>query len=319
MRPGSQAGGAPAKRQAPLTERLVARAQRIGRRFGLHVLTESLESPVARMPPPDSKIWNRRSALAGVRFDSAAQVRLLELSLAPYVSEFDSVVRFPATGPGFPLWNGYYQAGDAELLYAIIRHFRPRRILELGSGYSTFVSAAAALQNAREGSPADLTAVDPAPRAELSAGIEGLARVELRDSRELSFEWFDELGPNDILFIDSSHAVKLGGELQWLVLDVLPRLRQNVLVHFHDVFLPYEYPRPLFELWPYFNEQYLLHAFLIGNSEWEVLLGAAVLLRDHPERVQRLMPSLSERRPSLPWSPYLPGAFWLQRRAVARS
>jgi hypothetical protein len=307
------------RRRTPLTERVVARAQRIGRHFRLHVLTESLESPVARMPPPDSELWNRRSSLAGVRLDSAAQLRLLEGSLAPFVSEFDSVVRSPAAGPAFPLWNGYYQAGDAELLYAIVRHFRPRRILELGSGYSTFVSAAAAAQNAREGRPAELTSVDPAPRAELSAGIEGLAGVERRDSRELPFERFDQLGANDILFIDSSHAVKLGGELHWLVLEVLPRLREGVLVHFHDVFLPYEYPRGLFELWPYFNEQYLLQAFLSGNRDWEVLLGAAVLVRDHAERVRRLLPSLSERPPRLPWSPYLPAAFWLRRSNGGRT
>jgi methyltransferase family protein len=308
-------GSTATRSRAPLTQRVFARAQRLGRRFGVHVLTESLESPVARMPPPDADVWTRRSELPGVEFDVPAQMTFVESSLTPYLSEFDSVVRFPANGRAFPLWNGFYQAGDAEFLYAILRHFKPRQILELGSGFSTFVSAAAAVENAREGHPVELTAVDPSPRADLSAGIEGLTRLERRDGRDLPLERLERLGPNDVLFVDTSHAVKLGGELNWLVLEVLPRLGENVLVHFHDVYLPHEYPRGLFDLWPYFNEQYLLQAFLVGNADYEIVLGAAALVHDYPDRVRTVVPSLSEEARHLPWSPYLPSAFWLRRRA----
>jgi hypothetical protein len=268
------------------------------------------------MPPPEDEVWSRRSSLPGISFDLAAQLAFVESSLAPYLAEFDRVVRRPAGGREFPLWNGFYQAGDAEFLYAIVRHFKPGRILELGSGFSTFVSAAAAVENAREGDTVELTAVDPSPRAELDAGIEGLAGIERRDGRGLPLAQFQQLGRNDILFIDSSHAVKLGGEVHWLVLEVLPRLNEGVLVHFHDVFLPDEYPRGLFDLWPYFNEQYLLQAFLVGNAGYEVLLAAAALAREHPERARAVVPSLTERADHLPWSPYVPSGFWMRRTAV---
>jgi Methyltransferase domain len=303
-------------RRPRLTERAFRRAQRYGRRLGIHVLTESLESPVANAPPAEAEVWGRRSALPGIEFDLEAQMRFVESLLTPYLSEFESVVRYPAGGTPFPLWNGFYQAGDAEFLYAMVRHFKPTRILELGSGFSTFVSAAASVENAREGHPVELTAVDPSPRAELSSGIEGLTRVELRDGRDLPLTRFERLAANDILFIDSSHAVKLGGELNWLVLEVLPRLGGEVLVHFHDLFLPHEYPRPLFQLWPYFNEQYLLQAFLIGNHEYEVVLSAAALARAYRDRVRTLIPSLGEDVDDLPWTPYVPSAFWLRRAAT---
>jgi hypothetical protein len=300
----------------PIGGRVVARAQRIARRFGLHVLNESLESPVSAMPAPEDEVWSRRSSLTGIRFDLAAQLSFVESSLAPYLNEFDRVVRRPSGKREFPLWNGFYQAGDAEFLYAIVRHFKPARILELGSGFSTFVSAAASVENAREGHSVELTAVDPSPRADLDAGIEGLSGIERRDGRDLPLGRFEQLGRGDILFIDSSHAVKLGGEVHWLVLEVLPRLNEGVLVHFHDIFLPYEYPRGLFDLWPYFNEQYLLQAFLVGNAGYEVLLGSAALVSEHRERVASLVPSLTERADHLPWSPYVPSGFWMRRTAV---
>lgn len=286
----------------------VRRAKRLGERFGFEVVPDTIYSPIPTVPPPDDPIWSREAS--GIEIDEERQFGLLAGPLSPYVEEFTREVR----GRGFKLWNGFYAAGDAETLYALVRHLRPRRILEIGSGFSTIVSAAACARNAEEGSPASLVAVDPHPRTELRDGAVPLARVELRDCRELPIERFTELEDGDVLFIDSSHAVKLGSEVNWLFLEVLPQLNAGVYVHVHDIFLPYEYPRYLFELGACFNEQYLLHALLRGSDDWEIVLALGALARREPGRLAAHIPSLHEDVP--PGFRYLPTAFWTRRRLV---
>jgi predicted O-methyltransferase YrrM len=201
------------------------------------------------------------------------------------------------------------QGADAELLYALLRRLRPARVLETGSGFSTMVSAQACARNAKEGDPAELTAVDPQPRTEIGEAIDGLSRVERRDVRELPFERFTELGAGDVLFIDTSHVVKLGSEVNLLFLEVLPRLAPGVWVHVHDIFLPYEYPRQLLAASGGFNEQYLLQAFLTGNHGWEVRLAVHAIWREQRERLTAVIPALF----ASPNPHFVPSSFWLRR------
>jgi predicted O-methyltransferase YrrM len=274
------------------------------------VVPAGFYSPIPAVPPPGDPLWAKEYSF---ELDTPAQIELVESELATHLRELPAGLA-PAERHGFRLWNGQYQAGDAEVLYAMIRHLRPRRMLELGSGFSTLVSAAACAANTRQGSPAELVSVDPEPRTLVAAGIEGLARWERRDCRELPLERFLELEPNDILFIDTSHVVKLGSELNHLVLEVLPRLASGVHVHFHDVFLPYEYPRYLLEREGYFNEQYLVQAFLTSNPDWEVVLGLCALYRRERERLAALVPSLDSPPPEAREAGVTPAALWLHRR-----
>jgi predicted O-methyltransferase YrrM len=297
------------RRLRPLAVRL---ATRLAQRFGLDVVADPIYSPIPKVPPPDAEIWTRKLPMDGIHFDLDAQLGFLEGELRPYLAEFD---RELVDKRDFDVWNGLYEAGDAQLLYALLRHLKPAQVLELGSGFSTLVSAAAAAANLADGTPTELTAVDPEPRTQLSGEIEGLARLELSGATRIPLERFEALGEGDVLFVDTSHAVKLGSEVNWLVLEVLPRLRPGVLVHFHDVFLPYEYPRYLLEIGAYFNEQYLLHAFLIGNDAWGVVLAAAALNRERRERMVELIPSLGQEWPGLPGFYKQPSAFWIRRRA----
>ena len=99
------------------------------------------------------------------------------------------------------------------------------------------------------------------------------SRLEPTSATDLPLELFSELGAGDILFVDTTHVVRLAGDVNFVVLDVLPRLQEGVIVHFHDIFLPWEYPRPwLTEMGYYWTEQYLLQAFLAYNREFEVLV-----------------------------------------------
>ncbi len=246
----------------------------------------------------------------GVELDMAAQLQFVRERLAPHISEFGEQVR----SAGFELWNSQYMAGDAELLYAMLRMLRPRRVLEIGSGHSTLIAAAACARNGSEGHAAELVAVDPDPRSAISKDIDGLARVERIDCRELPLERFTELEARDVLFIDTSHIVKLGSEVNWLLLGVLPRLSPGVIVHVHDVYLPYEYHPYLFELGVSFNEQYLLQAMLTENPHWEVLIAACALARERRAELEKLIPSLGEDVPDMPAFDYVPVAFWMRRR-----
>lgn len=284
-------------------------AWRAARRLGYDLVRRGGLSPVPDVPAAGDPVWSRRSRLPGVTFDLDGQLELLEGPLRPHAQEFARDVR----GAGFGLWNGLFQAGDAEILYALIRHLRPQRILEIGSGHSTRISAAACVANARDGAATELVAVDPSPREDLS-GLAGLAALEPRDAREISWERFEALRPGDVLFVDTWHVAKLGSEVNWLVLDVLPRLRRGVWVHFHDVFLPYEYPRYIFQTAGYLSEQPLLEAFLLG-SDWAVELALAALFLERRERVLAVVPSLAEPVPGVPeLRTWLPSSFWIRRR-----
>jgi hypothetical protein len=198
---------------------------------------------------------------------------------------------------------------DAELLYAMIRWLKPRRVLELGSGFTTLLIDMAARRNAADGSPVDASAYDPYPPPQI-LGPERTAGVKPIRATDVPLETFGELESGDVLFVDTTHTVKLGSDVNYIVLDVLPTLAPGVIVHFHDIFLPWEYPREWFEVNRYlWAEQYLLQAFLACNRDFEVLLPAHALVREHAERLRQVIPSLV--------SPRTGGAMWLRRAAAA--
>lgn len=295
--------------------RVLARAARaLAARAGLVTVPSGIYCPVPEeLPPSGDPAWLKPVRMHGVAFDTAAQLQFVRERLWAHMTEFTEQVR-PAHPAGFELWNSQYMAGDAEILYAMLRMLRPRRVLEIGSGHSTLVAAAACARNGSEGHTAELVAVDPDPRLAISEDIEGLERVERMDCRELPLERFTELDARDVLFIDTSHIVKLGSEVNWLMLDVLPRLSPGVVVQVHDVYLPYEYHPHLFELGVSFNEQYLLRALLTENPGWEVMVAACALAREHRAALEELIPSLGEAVPGMPGFDYVPVAFWMGRR-----
>ena len=273
-------------------------------RLSQDLMPRNFHSSVPELPPESDPIWRRRQAF---ELDTAAQMQFVESALSPYLSEFDAALK-PYEAHGFRYRNGLYESADAELLYALLRHLGPRHVLELGSGFSTMITAGACAKNAEEGRPAEFVAVDPQPRTAIGEEIEGIASIERRDANELPLERFSTLEDGDVLFIDTSHIVKLGSEVNRLVLEVLPALARGVWVHFHDIFLPYEYPRSLLVASGYFNEQYLLHAYLLGNRDWQVRLAVHALAREQGGRLAKAVPSLAA-----PPHEYRPSAFWMVR------
>jgi predicted O-methyltransferase YrrM len=279
---------------APRRDRLKALAVRAtagaAGRLGLDVVPRGVYSPLATVPPEDDPAWLLPLDLPGLHLDLDAQLAFVRDSLAEPAAAF-------AVPPPFRLDNPFYGRGDAELLFAMLRWAAPGRVLELGSGWSTHTLRAAAPE-------ADLVAVDPEPQTQLPAGV----RHERADAAELPPERLSALEAGDILFVDTSHVVRRGGEVNRIVLGFLPRLRPGVLVHFHDVFLPYEYPRLFFQLGGHFSEQYLLAALLEGNADWEIVLAAHALYRDRHADLVAAIPALRDP------GPVGPSALWLRRR-----
>jgi hypothetical protein len=172
--------------------------------------------------------------------------------------------------------NGMFGVLDSSIYYAMIRMYQPSRVLEIGSGFSTLVAALAA---ARNGSTR-VECIEPYPVDFFSKHLSDLPGIDLTTEKVqgVSLDCFAKLDNNDILFIDSSHVVKAGSDVEYLLFRVLPALPTGVLVHFHDIYLPYSYPRSNLEHHKRFwNGNYVLEAFLAGNMDWEILVSNCTL------------------------------------------
>jgi predicted O-methyltransferase YrrM len=190
--------------------------------------------------------------------------------------------------------NDQYPALDAWILEGILRYFRPARMIEIGSGYSSLVSARVNREFLRN--TMDLVCIEPHPRDWLQAGVPGISRLRMEEVQDTPFELFEELGDRDVLFIDTAHTVKTGGDVVWIYGEILPRLKPGVVVHIHDAFLPGDYPEEwVLEGWGW-NEIYLISAFLAFNSAFEVLFGARWMLQNEPELVERAFPDFRRHR-----------------------
>lgn len=273
-------------------------------RVGLDVVLKNFYSPIPNLRTLPGSIWERRGELDGVRLDLPAQLEFLGQSLGPYIRAFDLPREKSSDPHRFFSDNPSYGPGDAEVLYGMIRHLKPRRMIELGSGYTTLLIAETLAQN--EGAPADYRVFDPFPTL-VTPELPGLTELGRTPAEELPVALFSELEAGDILFVDTTHTVKMGGDVNHVVLEVLPSLGSGVVVHFHDVFLPWEYPRSWLEDFGLFwTEQYLLQAFLAFNDEFEIMCALHALSREYPERLEELMPSWGDGAS--------PGAFWIRRR-----
>jgi hypothetical protein len=187
---------------------------------------------------------------------------------------------------GYAPGNTYFESPDAEILYLMMRRLEPRLMIEVGCGNSTRVARQAILDG---GLGTKIVAVDPQPRADIARLVDRFeqARLESLSGSDL----FAGMGPGDILFIDSSHEVRAGGDVAHLFGRVIPVLPPGVVIHIHDIFLPFEYPENFIRGYPSWGEQYVLHA-LLGGGGFEILWPGHYLQRTRPE-ARKGLPFLS--------------------------
>jgi predicted O-methyltransferase YrrM len=256
--------------------------------------------------PRRSQIWSTPSrATPGVDWRADAQVALC-------CDVFAHQTRLELRGAAsddpteYFAQNGQYPPLDAWALEAMLQRQSPRRVIEVGSGFSSLVTARVNRELCDGG--IHFTCIEPYPRQFLLDGVPGITDLIVAKVQDVPLDTFDQLGDGDILFIDTSHTVKTGGDVTWIFHEIIPRLAPGVLVHVHDVFLPGDYPESwVREGWGW-NETYLMHSFLAFNSEFEVELGIRYMAESHRDALTAAFPG---------WlaTPTQDGAaLWLRRR-----
>jgi hypothetical protein len=267
-------------------------------------------SPLPDLPSVKRNLsrWYKQSQSPGIDWNLPGQFRLAE-HLAPYAGETQSLPHFAQVtldgyGPG-------YGEVEAHLLYMILRHFKPTQYIEVGSGVSTFYALSALRANReRDGVNSNMTCIEPYPNQKLRKLATGhgvrLRECEVQDS---GLGVFQELSANDVLFIDSSHVSKKDSDVEFLYLEVLPRLQNGVVLHIHD--MPFPMPaipleHPLFETYLFWNEAALVKAFLLFNSAFQVIQCQSQLHHVKPEVLKKLVPIYDPKT-------HFPSSLWLSR------
>jgi hypothetical protein len=246
---------------------------------------------------------NIPAQLPGIDLNPTRQLEWIE-TFAPYYQEMP-YHETKQKGLRYYLENEVFAHADGIILHCLIRHLRPKRIIEVGSGFSSCV-----ILDANERyfeNQIKCTFIEPFPERFLSLIKDGdresldLLSTTLQDA---DVDLFRQLGHNDILFVDSTHVSKVHSDVNWMFFHVLPTLANGVYVHFHDIFYPFEYPKE----WVYqgraWNEAYLLRAFLQYNAAFSIQFFNSYLSHFHRDRIAQAMP-LCLKNPG--------GSIWLRR------
>jgi predicted O-methyltransferase YrrM len=204
--------------------------------------------------------------------------------------------------------NGFYCQSDGIFLHLILRHFRPKSIIEVGSGFSSSV-----MLDTNElffDNSIQLTFIEPYPQRLYSLFKETDKqnhKTIVSNLQNVNLEIFEKLNENDILFIDSTHVSKTDSDVNRVLFDILPRLKKGVLIHFHDIFYPFEYPKEWVMGWKGFgwNEDYVLRAFLMYNNKYKIIMFNTFLEHFHNDWFKKNMPVCLENTG---------GSIWLQKQ-----
>jgi len=277
---------------------------------GFHVTPVNFYQPIPDTTTLKDDLWKKQSELVGININEKNQINLLSLFSTRFKGEYSNFPRNKTTVPyQYYVDNGAFESVDGEILYCMIRHLKPKKITEVGSGFSTLLSAQAVLKNIEDDSSyeCELTAIEPYPNEILVKGFPGFSKLLTKRVQEVPLSEFEKLRENDILFIDSSHVLKIGSDVHYEYLEILPRLGKGVVIHAHDIFLPAEYPREwvLKEYW-FWTEQYLLQAFLSFNEVFEALWAGSYMHLKYPEELEAAFNSYNRNER---W----PASFWMRK------
>jgi predicted O-methyltransferase YrrM len=217
----------------------------------------------------------------------APGIELAEEAQQALAAKLRPVLAEPPHGPRYRAANSEYGPADAAIYRGMLTELLPERVIEVGSGYSTAVALDEADINP-DLAELEVTCIEPFPERLLKLIKDtDHERVNLiREAvQDVDLKIYEQLEPRDILFIDSTHVVKPGSDVVWLLLHVLPRLSPGVVVHVHDVFWPFGYPAEWLKQRRDWTEAYLVHAFLVGNARWEIVFFSSWLWDFHPELI----------------------------------
>ncbi len=269
---------------------------------GFFVLPRTFDSPVSRPEEIDFDALAKPRALPGIDLRAGSALELLK-RLKPFAAELDAIPYESSTTAPFwfsPEFIGSFPDYDAALLYSMLRLLKPKRYVEVGCGYSSIISAFALKRNEQEGTICDAVYADPEPRLALEDTLAG-RRLIRKPVQKVPLDLFTALQAGDVLFIDTSHVIKVQSDVEHELIRILPSLAPGVWIHFHDVFTPYDYPeewvRGLIRLSA--NEQYGLECLLSGGNRYQIEMPLHYLVRDHQAAAKEFFPRGRTRAHSL--------------------
>jgi hypothetical protein len=222
------------------------------------------------------KIWAHETFTPAIKFNQRFHNFVLSVLFPRYFPLFEYPAS-PSAGDhdeSFYLDNSQFGWLDAPALFVLLNYWQPKRMIEVGSGFSSLLTADVN-QRFLNGT-LEFSCIEPFPREFLTSGIPGISEVIVQKVEDVPVSYFSSLGKNDILFIDSSHVSKTGSDVNYLIFEILPILKPGVIIHFHDIFLPDEYPKHWVlgeqRSW---NEQYLVRALLMNSDSYHIQFGCS--------------------------------------------
>lgn len=235
----------------------------------------------------ENEIWNEKKSIEGIKLRTLDQIELIN-QLSKYYNEIPFKPH-KQNNIRYFFENEYYSYSDGILLYSMIRYFKPKRIIEIGSGFSSAV-----MLDTNElffDNEISLTFIEPYPQRLFSLITKyDKSKIEVINKKvqSISLDIFKSLKSGDILFVDSSHVVKTDSDVNFILFNILPILKSGVLIHFHDIFYPFEYPKEWVFEGRNWNESYFLKAFLMYNSNFEIRLFSNYLHRYHKDAFNKI-------------------------------
>jgi len=262
--------------------------------FGLHITRAHFYSPIPTVGELKPEVFSRTNDCPGIDFDAPGQLDRLAYVSGKYLRAYT------------PRQNSGLAQVDAFVLYAFIREKKPKNMIEVGSGESTMIALAAIRKNAEEGFACKFTAIEPYPKAYLQKIEDRDFLLIAKKVQDVDMSVFLE---TDILFIDSSHVSKIDSDVNYEILNIVPRLKVGAMVHWHDIMIPAEYPRAWIESTTQFwNESYIVHAFMLHNRAFAIRWASKYMQLLHPMQLYAAVPFFVPEDPNEQLS-----SFWVQR------
>jgi hypothetical protein len=314
-------------RSSEIGSGIVRRTFRTFQRLGISVVPNHYYWPIPDINELEARKWPAEQLPVGIDLALEKQLDFLQHVVPLYESEWQSDSGAIGTA-GYRRGNGFFESVDAEIAYCLVRHLKPKRIVEVGGGYSSRVMAAALDKNLKvDGVRGELLTIDPHPDRFPREALSDRVQLIAASVQSVDLDIFLTLNSGDFLFLDSTHVVGIGSDVVREYLQILPRINPGVLIHAHDIFIPSDYPRSLvLKALAFWSEQYLLQALLTFNPRFEVVWGSSAMQGFNPEALEQTFPlwknsyenmSREKRQflPSVDGKRVWPSSFWMRKVA----
>lgn len=269
---------------------------------GLHLTPVHYYQPIPNLSTLDQIKLSKPNKLFGIEMKDREQLDLIS-KFIKYQTEYNSIPALKSKKKEYEFFlnNLAFDNVDALNYYNVIRHFKPKTIIEIGSGQSTKIAAKACLIN----KTTKLISIEPYPQKILVKGFPGLNKLITKKVENVNINIFKKLSNNDILFIDSSHVISTGGDVIYEFLHILPQLKKGVIIHIHDIFFPFDYPLPwILDEKRFWTEQYLVQALLTYSKGFKILLANNYLCYKYKNELRKIYPNI----------PHISGgSLWIQK------